>query len=159
NGATTEPAAVTVVIGPAATSAHLSASPAAPGPGQSVTFSAQVTLPAGASGTVDFLNGTQVLCASVAVTGGQASCSVPRLPPGTATVQARYVPGDGNTSGSDSNTVTVTTAAAAPIPALGAGGLALLGLLTAAGAAVSRRMGTSRKIGAGTSPRTPRSSP
>ncbi|MDR0201847.1 MAG: Ig-like domain repeat protein [Delftia acidovorans] len=159
NGATTEPAAVTVVIGPAATSAHLSASPAAPGPGQSVTFSAQVTLPAGASGTVDFLNGTQVLCASVAVTGGQASCSVPRLPPGTATVQARYVPGDGNTSGSDSNTVTVTAAAAAPIPALGAGGLALLGLLTAAGAALSRRMGTSRKIGAGTSPRTPRSSP
>ena len=75
-----------------------------------MTFSAQVTLPAGASGTVDFLNGTQVLCASVAVTGGQASCSVPRLPPGTATVQARYVPGDGNTSGSDSNTVTVTAA-------------------------------------------------
>lgn len=162
NGATTEPAAVTVVIGPAATSAHLSASPAAPGHGQSVTFSAQVTLPAGASGTVDFLNGTQVLCASVAVTGGQASCSVPRLPPGTATVQARYVPGDGNTSGSDSNTVTVTAApapSAAPIPALGAGGIALLGLLTAAGAALSRRMGTSRKIGAGTSPRTSRSSP
>ena len=127
-----------------------------------MTFSVQVTLPAGASGTVDFLNGTQVLCASVAVTGGQASCSVPRLPPGTATVQARYVPGDGNTSGSDSNTVTVTAApapSAAPIPALGAGGIALLSLLTAAGAALSRRMGTSRKIGAGTSPRTPRSSP
>ncbi|MET1537755.1 Ig-like domain repeat protein, partial [Burkholderia sola] len=97
--------------------------------------------------------------AGVPVTGGQANCSVPRLPPGTATVQARYVPGDGNTSGSDSNTVTVTAAAAAPIPALGAGGLALLGLLTAAGAALSRRMGTSRKIGAGASPRTPRSSP
>ena len=159
NGATTEPAAVTVVIGPAATSTHLSATPTAPDYGGSVTLSAQVTLPAGASGTVDFLNGTQVLCAGVPVTGGQANCSVPRLPPGTATVQARYVPGDGNTSGSDSNTVTVTAAAAAPIPALGAGGLALLGLLTAAGAALSRRMGTSRKIGAGASPRTPRSSP
>jgi hypothetical protein len=161
NGATTEPVAVTVVIGPAATSTHLSATPTAPDYGQSVTLNAQVTLPAGASGTVDFVNGTQVLCASVPVTGGQASCSVPPLLPGTATVQARYMPGDGNTTGSDSNTVTVTAAAAppTPIPALGTGSLALLSLLTAAGAALSRRAGSSRRIGAGTSPRTPRSSP
>lgn len=47
---------------------------------------------------------------------------------------------------------------ATPVPGLGLPALALLGLLTAAGAALSRRMGTSRKIGAGTSPRTPRSS-
>lgn len=116
----------------AATSTHLSASPTAPDYGQSVTLSTQVTLPAGDGGTVDFVNGTQMLCARVPVTGGQTICSVPRLPPGTATVQARYVPGDGNTTGSDSNTVTVTAAAAppaAPIPTLGAWGLALLGLL------------------------------
>lgn len=141
NGATTEPANVAVVIKPAATSTSLSASATMLQPGQSVTFSAQVNLPAGAGGTVDFVNGTQVLCASVPVAGGQASCSVPRLPPGTATVQARFAPGDGNTTGSDSNGVAVVVAAApaVPVPALSPWALALLAGLLAPMAKRRRR--------------------
>ncbi|WP_051237059.1 Ig-like domain-containing protein [Ottowia thiooxydans] len=141
NGASTAPTLVTLLINPAATSTSLSASSTTPTQGQSVSLLAQVTVPAGAVGSVDFFNGAQPLCTGVVVLNGQASCTSNQLPQGTATVQASYTPSNGNTSGSQSSALTITVAAApeppeppvapapVPVPADAPWALALLSVL------------------------------
>ncbi len=76
--------------------------------GSSVTFTAQVS-PLAASGTVAFKNGGVDIpgCASVTLSGGQATCTTSALAVGSHTITAVYS-GDGNYNGSTSAALTQT---------------------------------------------------
>jgi hypothetical protein len=64
--------------------------------GQSVTFT--TTPSAGATGTVNFIDGTATLCRGVAIVSGTASCTTTDLSAGTHTITAVYS-GDANYNG------------------------------------------------------------
>jgi hypothetical protein len=101
----------------AQTSTALSSSSTTPTAGQAVTFTASVT-PAGATGTVQFLDGPTVLGTSP-VNGGSATLSVSTLSVGAHSITAVYS-GDANDTGSTSTAVSVTVGKAATSTALSA---------------------------------------
>ncbi len=97
------------VTAPIATTTVLAASPTSPQQsGTSVTLTATVT--AGASGTVQFENGSTPVGSPVTVTSGSAATSTSTLPVGTDTLNAVFTPTPGNgyggSTGSTSFTVT-----------------------------------------------------
>ena len=80
-------------IARAATAVSLSSSLNPSTPGQSVTFTATVSSVAGSpAGTVSFMDGGSAIsgCGNVALTSGQAACSVSDLPAGNHTITADY---------------------------------------------------------------------
>jgi hypothetical protein len=88
-----------------ATTTTLSASPSTTAVGQGVSLSATVA-PAGATGSVTFLDGSTTL-GSQALSGGSASLNTSGLLAGTHSISAVYS-GDSQFASSTSNTVTVT---------------------------------------------------
>jgi hypothetical protein len=86
--------------------------------GQSVTLTAAVT-PAGATGTVQFLDGGTAL-GTATISGGAAGLAVSTLAAGTHSIKAVYS-GDGNYSGSTSGAITQTVSKAASSVSLSAG--------------------------------------
>lgn len=111
----------TVTVVDASTDVSVSADPASPTPGESVTLTAQVAAAAPSdlaisSGSVTFsVNGTTVGSAPVTA-GGQASLTVNSLGAGTSNVVATYTPannsGLASSMGSDNVTETTTIATA-----------------------------------------------
>jgi YD repeat-containing protein len=105
--------AVAVVVAKTPTTATLTSSANPSVRNQSVTFTASIgTAPstATATGAVAIKNGTTTLCASVAVTAGQATCTVSTLALGNNPITATFT-ASGNFLGSTSPTLTqqVTT--------------------------------------------------
>ena len=83
---------------PATPSVNLASSQNPSTSGQSVTFTASVAGSAGAAtGTVSFLDGTTAIagCASIAMSGGSAQCTLSSLAAGTHSITAQY---SGNSS-------------------------------------------------------------
>ncbi|MBN8887420.1 MAG: Ig-like domain repeat protein, partial [Rudaea sp.] len=112
--------ATALTISAAATSTTLTSSPTSAVYGQSVTFTATISLPSGNSGTavgkVEFVEGANPLpagCATaVTVSGGVATCTTQALSVGSHHVVATFTPSDGNTGVSAASTdVTVSAAA------------------------------------------------
>jgi sugar lactone lactonase YvrE len=101
---------VVVQKGPSTTSASVQWNPGTswPAPGQLVTITASVS-PAGATGTVQFLDGTTVL-GTIALNAGSAVLSTSSLSSGPRTITANYSGDVGNSSSSGTATVTVKTA-------------------------------------------------
>ncbi len=112
--------ATALTISAAATSTTLTSSPTSAVYGQSVTFTATVSLPSGNSGTavgkVEFIEGANPLpsgCATaVTVSGGVATCTTQALSVGSHHVVATFTPIDGNTSVSAASTDVSVSAAA-----------------------------------------------
>jgi hypothetical protein len=102
--------AVSQVVNKATTTTAVAASPTTALSGQTVTFTATISVTAPGSGsptgTVAFKDGTTTLCAASAVSSGQATCAV-GLPTGGHSVTAVYS-GDSSFTGSTSSPVTVT---------------------------------------------------
>jgi sugar lactone lactonase YvrE len=105
NTLTSTSASIQQNVNRATSTTTLSASPAPSTWGQSVTLTATVT-PAGATGTVQFFNGSTSL-GSATLTSGQAQLSTTALPVGTDSLTATYS-GDANTAGSTSAAVSQT---------------------------------------------------
>ncbi|RSL17574.1 VCBS repeat protein [Edaphobacter aggregans] len=97
--ATTNPAtspATTVTVGKTTPTVTLTSSSSSSNVNQSVTFTA--TLPAGASGTVTFLDGTTVLGTGTVSAAGVATFSTANLTTGTHTITASYGGNDSYTA-------------------------------------------------------------
>jgi len=92
-------AAVSIVVGKAATTLALTSNAAQPG--QPLTLKATVAVAGGgaAAGTVSMSNGTNPICTGVAVQNGIATCTTQPLQSGVYTINATYS-GDGNTAAS-----------------------------------------------------------
>ena len=109
NGYAGSTGSTTYTITALASTTSLAATPASPQfAGTSVTLTATVT--AGATGTVQFENGTSAIGDPVAVSGGTASISTTTLPAGTDTLNAVFSPttGNGYTGSTGTTTYTVT---------------------------------------------------
>lgn len=87
------------------TTTTLSSSPNPAGRRQTVTFTATVS-PSGATGTVQFLDGSSVI-GSGTLSGGKASFATSKLSPGTHSMTAHYL-GDNNYNASTSAPLTQT---------------------------------------------------
>jgi hypothetical protein len=100
----------TFVVAGVPTTTTLVATPASPQPfGTSVTLTATVTT--GATGTVQFENGTTAIGSPVTVAGGSASISTSTLPVGTDTLNAVFSPTAGTNYGASTGTTTYTVTA------------------------------------------------
>jgi hypothetical protein len=92
----------------AVTTTSVTAQPSPVASGQSVTITATVS-PAGATGTVQFLDGTTVL-GTGALSAGSAALSTSALSAGSHTITANYSGDSGNNPSSGSASLTVKTA-------------------------------------------------
>ncbi|HEV3202381.1 MAG TPA: Ig-like domain repeat protein [Bryobacteraceae bacterium] len=105
-GSTSAP--VTVSVSKAGASVTLGSSPNPSGSGQAVTFTATVT-PAGATGSVQFLDGATAI-GTAALSGGTASLSTAALAAGSHSITAVYS-GDTNYNGATSGALAQTVKA------------------------------------------------
>ena len=108
-------AGFTETVGKASTTATVAASPNPATAGQTVTLTAAVS-PASATGSIEFLDGANVL-GTVPVSNGAASLSTSALAPGSHSITVVYS-GDTNNSASTSAAVTETITKAATISTL-----------------------------------------
>jgi hypothetical protein len=137
---TTASKTTTLTVLPYTTATTLSANPTATVFGQSTTLSADVTVPAGATGgSVRFDDGGTPIpgCDAQPLAGGQAQCQTAALAAATHTLSARFSSSDANTTSSTSVPASLTVAKASTAVALAAPAPITFGETAIVGASVS----------------------